>query len=370
MECDIAIIGNGVAGKVAALVLAQQAPALRVVTLAPPIKSCVMPRVGEQLSASAQPILESLSLWASFNRQGYVEVNTAFSVWGTPLLQERHRLGTQSVGGWSLDRRHFDAWLNAEVHAQTEVRRVDGTARRLRFAAGEVLIELRARRVLKARFVVDATGRRAVIAGKQTTRSKHDRLIGEYNYFLQVDGDVEPTTGPLIEARPDGWLYSALLPQRRMVVCWFTDSDLLPKRLDKTQRAQDWRERILASDVTRRRLTSAGYDIDRPEFPTCAHADAGTQANAAVFGAQWIAVGDAALAVDPLSSHGIVTALWSGKVGAEAVIAALQQGNLDPMEAYGASVQQGFAQYRQDHRRYYAAEGRFKDEAFWRRRHA
>ena len=369
MECDVAILGDGVAGKVARLVLGQQAPQLRVVTLGPAVKPCALPRIGEQLSSSAEPILKSLALWPSFSQQDYIEVNTAFSVWGSALLQERHRLGTQSVGGWSLDRRHFEAWLDNEVNDKTAVRRINTTARKLVFAADKVLIELGAQGTLKAGFVIDATGRRAAVASRQTSRSKLDRLIGAYNYFRQVDDGVEPTTGPLIEAQPEGWLYSALLPQRRMVVCWFTDIDLLPKRLDKTQRARDWRERLLASDFTRRRLTSAGYDIHRPEFSIGFHAEASTQVNRAVFGTRWLAVGDAALAVDPLSSHGIVTALWSGKVGAEAVIAALR-GNRDLMTSYGADLQRGIEQYVQDRRRYYGAEARFSDQVFWLRRHA
>ena len=183
---------------------------------------------------------------------------------------------------------------------------------------------------VRARFLIDATGRKALIARKEAYRAKLDKLICAYNYFCQVDKSFEPSVGPLIEACTDGWFYSS------------------------------------ASNVTRRRLESAGYVLDRPEYPNHFYADASTQCMAHLFGRNWVAVGDAAMTFDLLSSHGMVSAVWSGKKAAQAVIDGFD-GSSESLADYAQTFLQGFQNYRNDHRRYYGVEKRF-DSEFWRRR--
>ncbi|EOD65740.1 NAD(P)/FAD-dependent oxidoreductase, partial [Amycolatopsis vancoresmycina] len=78
---------------------------------------------------------------------------------------------------------------------------------------------------------------------------------------------------------------------------------------------------------------------------------------APVSGPGWVAVGDAALAVDPLSSGGAAFAIESGRraaAGSEA--------------GYRAFVGSAAAEYRAVRREVYGWEARFAGNAFWRDR--
>lgn len=366
-QYDVAVLGDGIAALVARLVLVQQCPELDVVTVRPPKPKVAIPKVGEHLPWAAQSLFEELGLWPSFTNQDYVQVNTGFSVWGSGLLQQQHTIGARRAGGWGVDRRHFEAWLAAEVdqsalgaaNIQALVRRVD------RAGDNTIRLNLDSTAELAARFFIDATGRKAVVARGQQRR-RIDKLIGVYNYFLQVDGAVDPTAGPLIEARPDGWLYSALLPARRMIVCWFTDADLMPRHASPIQRKRYWSDQLESSSYTLRRLESAGYRQDESEFPNHFYADASSCCSEPIYGKNWVAVGDAAMTFDPLSSHGMVTAMWSGSAAAKAIVQALQ-GQSQSLLHYDQAMAEGYQRYLQERQSYYAAEQRFAGP-FWQRR--
>ena len=368
MLYDVAVVGDGIAGLVAHFVLQCQRPELRTVLLRAPKQRSEVPKVGEHIPASIQPLLEELGLWGSFCRQNYLEVNTHYSVWGSGLVQELNAIASNHAGGWSINRHAFEQWLydqTAELRASPT--QLAAIVRKVEKRSGGVLALVLDQSVeLGARFVIDATGRKALIARKEAHRVKLDKLICAYNYFCQMDKSFEPSVGPLIEACADGWFYSSVLPERRMVVCWFTDADLMTPAKTRVQRNQGWYEQLRTSNVTRRRLVSAGYELDRPEYPNHFYADASTQCIAHLYGRNWVAVGDAAMTFDPLSSHGMVSAVWSGKKAAQAVIDGFD-GSSESLADYAQTFLQGFQTYRNDRRRYYGVEKRY-DSEFWRRR--
>ena len=146
-----------------------------------------------------------------------------------------------------------------------------------------------------------------------------------------------------------------MLPGRRLVAAWFTDRDLLeePGALEA---------QVGASRYTRLRFETAGYDLNSPASAP-ATASAEPVLRDMVAGERWAAVGDAAAAFDPLSSHGLTTALWTG----ERVGAALASGDDGALTAYSEAHRRGVEEYRAEHARLYGLERRF-DSEFWRRR--
>jgi len=83
----------------------------------------------------------------------------------------------------------------------------------------------------------------------------------------------------------------------------------------------------------------------------------------------WVAVGDAAMAFDPLSSKGLTHALASGIRAGEALDYALA-GNATALDAYGSSASDAFREYSRQRTIYYGRERRWPRSVFWRRRHA
>src|SRR5439155_1164042 len=104
----------------------------------------------------------------------------------------------------------------------------------------------------------------------------------------------------------EGWWYTALLPDGRLATAFMTDADLL--RAGGGGRHLEWARRLAATTHTRARITASRYRPDEP--PVVAAAGSALLDRAA--GPGWAAAGDAAASYDPLSSHGIATALAAG----------------------------------------------------------
>ena len=86
-------------------------------------------------------------------------------------------------------------------------------------------------------------------------------------------------------------------------------------------------------------------------------------------GPGWLAVGDAALACDPLSSQGLLNALYSGRMAAAAIRRALI-GDSGALDDYTRAMVGVAAAYRANLAAWYAMEARWPDRPFWARRHA
>jgi flavin-dependent dehydrogenase len=84
-------------------------------------------------------------------------------------------------------------------------------------------------------------------------------------------------------------------------------------------------------------------------------------------GDKWLAVGDAAISFDPLSSQGLLNALFTGLAGAEAADRHLQGDALSLLEYQQVIGGIGDA-YRQHLDFYYGIEGRWPNAPFWQRR--
>ena len=82
----------------------------------------------------------------------------------------------------------------------------------------------------------------------------------------------------------------------------------------------------------------------------------------------WIAAGDAAAAFDPLSSHGIGSAVAGGTQAASAVSAALD-GDDGAFTRYTDRLRADYARYLWLRHAYYQEEQRWLDSPFWSRRH-
>jgi hypothetical protein len=133
-----------------------------------------------------------------------------------------------------------------------------------------------------------------------------------------------------------------------------TDADLMPRA---GRRADLWRHLVGAGSVLRHLADAAP--------PRVEVVSARTQRLGRAGGEGWLAVGDAAMAFDPLASDGIAKALDDG-IEAVAALA----GGPDALRRREARLAERFDRYCQEHGVCYGLERRWPDRAFWRRRHA
>lgn len=352
----VLIAGNGTAAAAAALALA--AEGIEAAIVAPARPGGMPDRVGESLGPAGEDLLAGLGLRERFLAGPHRPAGAFHAAWGAPVLLRR-----PEPRGWVLDRPAFDAML-AEAAAETTAVRIDGSVRGVEREAGGWRVEVGAGgggSTIRCRFLLDCTGRAAAIGRRLAIQRQIDRLIACHATVTQSDHEVEPTRATVVESARDGWWYATLLPSGRGLVAWFTDP--CPGPILREPAA--WSALQAESRFAVPWLVSAGFPP--AGLPSVAPAGTVLLDRAADAGTGWAAAGDAAAAFDPLSSHGLVSALWMGARAGRAAAAWLR-GDPAPLAAYAAAVAAGAARYLDERGQMYVRERRFAGAPFWRGR--
>ena len=137
-----------------------------------------------------------------------------------------------------------------------------------------------------------------------------DGLVAFHARFVPGPGGVpDNDSRTLIESCADGWWYTTLLPSSERMIAFLTDKDLARGQMLLSSGG-------LTAGIARTRyigalIRSSGYVMSG--CPRGANAASGGLNRVA--GPGWVAVGDAALTFDPLSSQGIFNAIYTGDAG-------------------------------------------------------
>ena len=357
---DVAVLGNGPAGAAACAALGRLG--VRPVWVLP--GNAAPPALGETLSVAGIDLMRRLDAGHLLEAPGHRPENVMFSAWGTGQLIERHAIRHPLGAGKVLDRARFNESLGAL--AASHARALHTPCTGFSAGAGGWQLMLADGGQVRARFVIDATGRRAFLGRRLGVLRRLDSLVAVTATLAGVPRHIEPTPATLIESASSGWWYATLLPGRRVSLMYFTDADLLPFRVRHAP------EKLLALLAETRHVSRWLDDLalDAPKalsLHACGTAWLVSPASVSCNTPGWAAVGDAALALDPLSSHGISSALWAAHRVAEGVVQWLD-GRHDDLAGYVEAIQHGRQRYLEERRSMYGREKRFPDAIFWRRR--
>jgi len=351
LTADVCVMGAGPAGCVIAARLAQLGVAVRLVER----ETFPRPHLGESLSPGVLPLLETIGARGAVEAAGFTRVRRVLSNWDGPLA-ERVDSGEQ---GLLVDRGRFDALLSdraralgAEVMQPAVVRQFaqEGEVWQLGVeAAGSV-------RHLRVRYLVDATGRAAALAGRR--RRTGPRTVALYAYW---NGRGLPDQ-PRIGAGPNEWYWGVPLPDGLYNTLVFMDG------ASSGGRTRQAREARFHETVNRAGLLDG---CDDPRLAGRVQMmDATPYLDDECVTRAQMKIGDSVLALDPLSSSGVQKAIQTALSGAVVVNTLLHKPeNTDTaVRFYRESLAQASARHRSWAAGHYATVAARERSPFWTER--
>lgn len=352
---DVIVAGGGPAGVAAAA--AAVGAGLDVLLVD---RAARRPPRGETLPPAGLALLRDLRLPCPDVSSGHREVAGLRSIWGTPAVVDRDYLYSRGGAQWMLDRERFDQDLRSAV-AVRGVALWSDSAQTVEPSAVGWSVEMSTGRRVHARALIDATGRASTLARALGARPRRGTPL----VALHAPVGFDPHEGfrrHVVESGRDGWWFCAHLADGRLAATFFTD---VGTSRNLVAQPGAW-SAALGRTLHLRRVRGVDLadhvSIGRPHVFDAS--DVGLDRMA---GAGWISCGDAALAFDPLSSHGLVHALNSGARAGSAVARALFG---DPLSIDRAvEDERALARLsRSMSADVYAQEARWWNEPFWRAR--
>lgn len=291
---DIVVIGGGPAGCACAIMALQRQ---RTVIL---VESCPFPRhrPGETLPPGIEPLFRKLGVWEAVSDAGFIRHRGHW-------LTSKGKTNFVPFGGVADEWYGIQAWRPLLDTLLLEKARGMG-ARVLQpcralypiINGGIITGVATAHGEIKSSHVIDATGR-----GSWITRCNHYSTVKRSSRLLATYGYVETPKAadwriPHFTITDGGWSWVAQV--RPNLVAWSRlsangFSTELPSDLLTDVHARAFSVGTSTADVTWRCSTKAA-------------------------GPGWFVVGDAAIQLDPSSSHGVLRAVMSGMMAAELAV--------------------------------------------------
>lgn len=305
---DAAVIGGGPAGSTVARLLASWG--YSVVVVVP--EKCAHQRA-ETLPPSSSRLFRLLEINDRIDNAGFYQTAGNTSWWGSDEARVETYPDADSKG-YQVTRDEFDRLLLDMARERGAVvchNRVRGVS----INDGAVL-HLRSAPPIRARFVIDASGRTGVLARRGLRIAEADyRTVAICGYW---HSDKSCDNHTLIESYHDGWAWSVPVSEMRRFVTVMIDVRATKlvrgqgvlatycAELDKTRAFK----KLLAHD----RLDGTPWACDASLYHATNYA-----------GPNFLLTGDAGSAVDPLSSYGVKKAMSSAWLAATVVNTCLRR---------------------------------------------
>jgi flavin-dependent dehydrogenase len=355
--CEVCVIGGGPAGAVAAWKLARLGHTVLVVERA----AFPRPHVGEALSPGIWPQLDLLGLTGAVGAAGFHPTATAKVRWSQVWTETvRH----PDPPGLTVDRGRFDLLLLEHARRAGAHLLQPGLALAPRRSAHGWVVPVRTPagdRQVRASFLVDAGGRSSRLGSRrQRTSPPTLALHGTWARSGGWGGETR------VEAGPDFWLWAAPRPDGTLSAMAFVEVG----RYRSARMAGISREALYRSLLARSALLA---EVPATRLVGCTGVcDATCWHNPEPVGDGFLMIGEAAFALDPLSSTGVQKAMqtaWSGAIAVHTLLTPAADGEA-ARRFYLENQRTAVDRHAAWAEGFYAAARQYADRPFWRRRAA
>ncbi len=367
---DVVIAGAGPSGCAAAIRLRQLDLS---VCLIDTVAGSAL-KVGESLPGASLRLLRRLGISNLSDLLDVVDYSACtanVSAWGTEYWTYNDAIRNPETGGWHILRHKFDAALQNLAQKQGVVfykgkigKITPNTIENEMYGNYTIGFKTKAPhlpRVLHTKWVVDATGRAtAVLKQFRIPRQKFQTQLAAVAW-LKPNVRVDTAHTTRIKSVRNGWWYTARLPDHSRVIAFYGLPDVI-KQMVKVPN-----EFISAINLSAILKHTVNTEFLIAEVKAC---NAETALSKQVIGQSWLAVGDAALSLDPISSQGLFFGLYSGIRGAEAISNCLSNNFQEERERvkrdYQQKIERVFTANQNSRKYFYTRELRYQSEPYWK----
>jgi flavin-dependent dehydrogenase len=348
IDYDFAVAGAGPAGSVFALLAARAGYTV----LLAERSHFEKPRFGEIAPPDLRAALTRIGLDHLTCPPYGRDAPELVSVWGGDQPLSRNHLMSPYGAALHLDRQKFDEALAYAARDAGADLRLGCGARFMRQTEGGHLVQLRENPNVRANVAILATGRSGQNVGLPYSRCHLDNQIGVAAHFALPERDFETRT--LVEAVPSGWFYLSVLPSETAVAILVTSAPLVPR--GRNSRLRWWLEALARTKLIRAALQ--GCRIPQ----TLSVCDARGSYASRGGGENWLAIGDARIAPDPLSGQGIH---WAIDDACSAIELLKDSGLREVTNKMHTRTVREVEQYQADRLQAYSRERRFQSDPYW-----
>lgn len=326
-ECDALVIGGGPAGSTAAAFLARRGRSVML------LERDRHPRfhIGESLLPANIPILERLGVLEAVRSIGVLKLGADFPTangQGFNVFRFSRALGTTPGFAFQVKREEFDQLLFNHAAAQGVDAREGVRVRELEFTPQGVMAQAEmadgTTHVMRARYLIDATGRDAFLGGRLRLRRKHPRhqsaaLFAHFRGVMPREGNDAGNIS--IYSHDHGWAWMIPLRDGVFSVGIVADPWLLKSRCEPPA---DFLMKVLHG------IPGAAERMAGAEIIGNLHATGNySYLCGSLTGPRWIMAGDAGAFIDPIFSTGVFLAMRSAERAAEIVDRVLDEPSIE-----------------------------------------
>lgn len=348
MTTQVIIIGKGLAGLALSFLLSKKQ--IPHVVLGRKEKGPLL-ALGETLPPSALPLLQSTGLLSVFEKTALRKTTGYHSCWGSPITTDHNFYFNRPIQhGLKLNKASLLLALEEmqQLHVDHFERSISTTIE----DCPRVVLD--GEKTIESQLIVDATGRKRQLCKSLGIGQIEEDELMAFSCHQKLVKLPRLPHGVFVEPFEKGWGIVSQLSDEQQVMTLFTHKGEAASFSDFA----NWKD-ILENTVHLKEFLD-----DRPPHKVIG-AKANTSRPIQCAGANWLAIGDAAMAFDPLSSHGITSAVYTASQAAKAIESRLDDAASPAFMDYDVQLKKIYAAYYEQKLQLYRQETRWKDSGFW-----